>query len=100
MATHNADAEKEEVSIAEAKDNLTKLIRRAERGEAIRLTRRGRTVAVLVSPEAYREGRATAPSFRERYDAFRRTHDLDALDIDVGVFDEARDRTPGRDVDL
>lgn len=91
---------RDQVSIAEAKNSLTKLIRRAEQGEAIRLTRRGRTVAVLVSPEAHRQGVATTPSFHERYEAFRRTHDLDSLDIDVGIFDEARDRGTGRDVDL
>lgn len=89
-----------EVSIADARDSLTKLIKRAEAGEAIRLTRRGRTVAVLVSAEVYGQLARPVPNFLERYEAFRRAHDLEALGIDTTVFDEARDRAPGREVAL
>ena len=37
-----------EVSIAEARDTLTRLIQRAEAGEPVHITRRGKPVAVLV----------------------------------------------------
>lgn len=43
----------EEVSIANAKNNLTKLVYRAELGEAVRITRRGKPVAVLISEAEY-----------------------------------------------
>ena len=42
-----------QVSIAEAKNTLTRLIHEAERGEAIHITRHGKSVAVLLSEEAF-----------------------------------------------
>jgi prevent-host-death family protein len=43
-----------EVPITEAKNALTSLVHQAEAGKPIRLTRRGKPVAVLLSEEAYR----------------------------------------------
>ena len=43
-----------ETSIADAKAQFTRLIHRAERGEAVHITRRGKPVAVLVSEDEYR----------------------------------------------
>lgn len=48
-----------EVSIAEARNRLTRLVQRAEAGETVRITRRGRPVAVLLSEREY--GRLRAP---------------------------------------
>jgi prevent-host-death family protein len=90
----------DDVSIAEARDNLARLVKRAERGEAIKLTRRGRPVAVLLSADTYRELSGVRPGFSERYEAFRRSHDLESLAIDTEIFDRARDRGAGRDVPL
>ena len=42
-----------QVSIAEAKNALTRLIYEAERGEAIHITRHGKPVAVLISADIY-----------------------------------------------
>lgn len=42
-----------ETSIAEAKTHLTHLIHKAERGEAVHITRRGKPVAVLLSEDEY-----------------------------------------------
>lgn len=38
-----------DVSITEAKSRFAELVQQAERGQAVRITRRGRAVAVLVS---------------------------------------------------
>lgn len=38
-----------DISITEAKSRLAELVQQAERGQAVRITRRGRAVAVLVS---------------------------------------------------
>ena len=48
-----------EVSIAEARDTLTRLIQRAEAGEPVHITRRGKPVAVLVSEEDYAKMQAS-----------------------------------------
>lgn len=40
-------------SIAEAKNNLSGLVHEAEQGHPVRLTRRGKPVAVLISTEQY-----------------------------------------------
>ena len=90
-----------EWSIAEARTNLPKLVRDAESGTVVELTRRGRPVAVLLGWTEY--GRLTAGSqgFSEAYDNFRREVDLRQLAIDPDeVFGTARDRTPGRGVIL
>jgi prevent-host-death family protein len=42
-------------SVAEARDQLASLIRRAEEGETVTVTRRGRPVARVLSEEAYRK---------------------------------------------
>ena len=42
-----------ETSIAEAKAHLTHFIHCAEQGEMVRITRRGKPVAVLLSEDAY-----------------------------------------------
>ncbi|HEX3652898.1 MAG TPA: type II toxin-antitoxin system prevent-host-death family antitoxin [Rhizomicrobium sp.] len=41
----------DDVSIAEAKAHLSELVDRAEAGETVRITRRGKLVARLVPPE-------------------------------------------------
>lgn len=42
-------------SVAEARDRLASLIRRAEEGETVTVTRRGKPVARVLSEEAYRK---------------------------------------------
>jgi prevent-host-death family protein len=42
----------EDVSIAEAKAHFSELVERAEAGETVRITRRGKPVARLVPPES------------------------------------------------
>ena len=42
-----------EVSVAQARNSLTRLIHEAEGGNAVRITRRGKPVAILVSQEEY-----------------------------------------------
>ena len=42
------------VSVAEARQNFARLIKRAQRGDAIEITRRGESVAVILSASEYR----------------------------------------------
>ena len=53
-------------SVAEARQNFARLIRSAERGKAIEITRRGEPVAVL-SPR-----RSTSPSRRSGLGSWKR----------------------------
>jgi len=88
-------------SIAEARSSLPSLVREAESGKAVELTRRGEPVAVLVGRRQYLRLTSKHRSFSEAYGDFRRDVDLEELAIDPDeVFAGVRDRTRGREVDL
>jgi prevent-host-death family protein len=86
-------------SITQAKSNLSHLVGEVEKGDRVELTRRGKTVAVLIgveSPEALSQGEVRG--FREAYQEFLRTHDLVTLNIDPDeIWGDVRDPSPGRD---
>lgn len=91
----------EQHSIAEARSRLPQLVREAEAGKAVELTRRGVAVAVLIGRRQY--DRLVSPSrrFSEAWEDFRSEVDLSELDIDPEeVFASVRDTTTGRDPDL
>jgi len=88
-------------SIAEARNNLPELVRQAEAGKAVELTRRGEPVAVLVGRREY--DRLTAPSrtFGEAWEDFSRSVDVKGANIDSDeIFGDVRDHAPGRETDL
>ena len=88
-------------SIADARNNLPELVRQAESGKAVELTRRGEPVAVLVGRKEY--DRLTAPlrTFADAWEKFSRTVDLKQANIDPDeVFADVRDDAPGRDTSL
>ena len=85
-------------SIAEARSTLPQLIREAEAGESIELTRRGESVAVLIGRDQYDRMTARRRRFSEAWDQFRREVDLTTLDLDPDdIFSDVRDNSPGRD---
>ena len=85
-------------SIAEARASLHCLIREAENGARVELTRRGRPVAVLIGAEDFERLPTGTSSFSEAYERFRREFDLEALDVNPEeIFAEVRDPSPGRD---
>jgi prevent-host-death family protein len=57
-----------DVSIAQAKAHFAQLVQQAEAGEAVRITRRGKPVAMLVSPQRFEQSKAPA----EHWVAFSR----------------------------
>ncbi|HVG22911.1 MAG TPA: type II toxin-antitoxin system Phd/YefM family antitoxin [Thermoanaerobaculia bacterium] len=102
MYIHGRTATKKK-SIADARNNLPQLVREAEAGEVIELTRHGERVAMIVSRDTYdRLEAGRAKTFSAAYDAFTRNYDLrEDLDADPDdVFAGVRDDDPGRDVDL
>lgn len=97
MAIRNSPVAKT-YSIAEAKNLLGRLVHLAEAGEQIRLTRRGRPVAVVVGAEEMNRLVSGRRGFWEAYQSFRKNHDLASLKIDPNdVFGSTADRSPGRD---
>ena len=91
----------EQHSIADARSHLPDLVRKAESGKAVELTRRGELVAVLIGRKEYDRLISSSRRFSEAWDGFLRDVDLAGLRIDPDdVFAEVREDAPGRDSDL
>ena len=88
-----------QVSIAEAKNELTRLIHEAEQGETVHITRRGKPVAVLVSEDVY----ARFKSLEQKTDVWqaiqtwRENSSFDWPELTQEEVDSWRDRSPGRE---
>lgn len=87
-------------SIADARINLPEIVDQAQAGLKVALTRRGRPVAVVVSPRTLDRLKGDRPRFGDACKTFLETHRLD----DVGPRDDCRtlvrDKGPGRTVSL
>jgi prevent-host-death family protein len=88
------------VSVAEARQNFARLIKRAEQGRAIEITRRGESVAVLLSASEYLTLTGDRPSFVEATRRVRERLDVESLGIGDEEFEGLRDESPGREVAL
>lgn len=88
-----------QVSIAEAKNALPRLIHEVEGGETIHITRHGKPVAVLVSQEAYAQltSREQPSDFWQAIQVWRAQTSFDWLELTPGEVDSWRDRAPGRE---
>jgi prevent-host-death family protein len=85
----------ETTTIADAKNNLPKLVHAAEAGEDIQLTRHGRAAAVLVSQAPYMQLFGTGKAVFQEMTRWRENHmDVEITDQEV---DSWRDRSPVRD---
>jgi len=86
-------------SIAEARNNLSALVRQAESEHPVDLTRHGKSVAVLLAKKTF--DRLTAPeSFSEALRRFRTKQNVRALNIGRETFAGLRSRELGRDTQL
>jgi len=91
----------ERYSIADARTNLPTLVREAEGGKAVELTRRGESVAVLIGRKEYERLVSRTRRFSEAWDAFAADVDLAAMAIDPDVvFANVRNDDGGRVPDL
>lgn len=89
------------LSIADARRNLPSLIREAESGKAVTLTRHGTPVAVLVGQRQYEQLSAGRRSFADAYEHFAHATKLVELNLDPdALFADTRDSAPGRDVQI
>jgi prevent-host-death family protein len=88
-------------SIAEARSTLPQLVREAESGEPIELTRRGESVAVLIGRKQYERLASRPRRFSEAWSEFNQEVELAELAIDPDeIFNDLRDTRPGRKIDL
>lgn len=88
-------------SIAEARNNLPTLVREAESGKPVELTRRGESVAVLVGRKEYERLTRSSRRFSQAWSDFSRKVDLSKAAIDPDeIFSDTRDSRPGRHVEL
>lgn len=76
-------------SIAEAKNHLPLMVRRAESGEPVEITRRGEPVAVVLSIEEYRRLQERQPNLYDTIMEFRQEYAAELDDAD-GDFVPAR----------
>lgn len=90
-------------SIAEARDQFASLVRNAEKSnQPVQVTRRGQTVAVIISAEEYARLLANQPErdFWSSYQEWRRKWNISELDIDPdAIWGNVRERTPAPDSD-
>ena len=91
----------EKHSITDARRNLPRLIREAENGKTVELTRRGEPVAVPVGHRQLKRLSGNRRGFAAAYREFLESADLPELDLDPDeLFEGVRDKSPGRDVSL
>jgi prevent-host-death family protein len=87
-----------QITISEAKNKLPAIVHSVEKGPSVKLTRRGRPVAVLLSIKEYEALRQKRVGFWDALKVFRKENeDVVISDSD---FEKVRDRCAGREVSL
>ena len=86
-------------SIADAKNKLPSIIHAVEKGPLVKLTRRGKTVAILLSIEEYERLSRKKGSFWCALTSFRKIAQNENIEINNADFKGLRDHSPGREVD-
>jgi prevent-host-death family protein len=91
-----------EYPIVEAKDQLPRLIREAEAGNPVMVTRHGKPAAVLLSAVRYEQLTAHQKDFLGAVQEFKAQYRVaeDLGDVFGDVFGDVRDASIGRDVNL
>ncbi|MCB0157012.1 MAG: type II toxin-antitoxin system Phd/YefM family antitoxin [Caldilineaceae bacterium] len=86
-----------EYSLADARNNLTAIVRELSSTHRVRFTRRGKPVAVLMDIDEYERLVSGMGQFWQNYTDFRARVDLADLDIAPELFSDARDSSSGRE---
>jgi prevent-host-death family protein len=85
----------ETTTIADAKNNLPKLIHAAQAGEDIHLTRHGRPVAVLISEDRYQQMLRAGKSVFHEIMKWREDHG--SVELTDEEIESWRNRSPARE---
>ena len=86
--------------MVDARINLPEIVDQAQAGLEVALTRRGRPVAVVVSPRTLDRLKGDRPRFGDAYKKFLETYSLDDVGLRDDVRTPVRDKGPGRKVSL
>jgi antitoxin Phd len=89
-----------EYSIADARRNLPGVVDAVEAGAEVRLTRRGRPVAVVVSVDEFDRLKQKRASFAEAFGEFRKRFPEGSGGVERRYWGSLRDRGSGRKVVL
>lgn len=87
-------------SVAAARARLPEILDEVESGRDVRLSRRGRLVAVVLSAERYEALQADRTQFRDSYRSFVQRHSIAEIGLEADFFDSVRDGGAGRRVRL
>ncbi|MCA9790924.1 MAG: type II toxin-antitoxin system Phd/YefM family antitoxin [Candidatus Eremiobacteraeota bacterium] len=79
-------------SVADARDQLPRLLHEAEDGQPVTITRRGKPVAVLLSLAQYQR-LTVKPGLSQSYQEWREAWDGEFEEV---TLEDLRDRQPGR----
>jgi len=91
---------KTEYSVAEARDQLARLLRVIEAGDHVHITRRGKKIAVLLSVREFDQLQERSVGFMAALAAFRKGKHGRTAVVDDSFLDGLRDEGTGREVEL
>jgi len=94
------DMAETKVSVAEARQHFARLIKRAQQGKTIEITRRGEPVAVLLSASEYSAITGDHSSFVAAMREVRERLGVEDLGIGDAEFEGLREESPGREISL
>ncbi len=91
---------KKQFSISEAKNRLPAIIHEVENGPAVQLTRHGKPVVVILSASQYQLLVYKKKDFWSALSNFKENFQDSEFKIEDADFDNLRDPSDGREVDL
>ena len=95
---HEVGLMKKQYSIADARNRLPALVHEVENGCTAEITRRGKSVAVLISASEYARLTSERGGYWDAVRRWRQGNDLEGMDDVVDAILSSRDGSPGRDV--
>lgn len=87
-------------TVEEAQTRLREIMTEVEQGNSIEILNAGKRIAVLVSSQNYDRLTGSQNSFWEAITTFRRDFNVDEEGVDDEFWEDLRDQSPGREVDL
>lgn len=88
-------------SVEQVPANLDRIFQEVEQGEAVRITRQGRQVAVILSATDYERLTHRKPGLWESLERFRQEIIEEGIEIEPDeVWKDVRDKSPGRELIL